>query len=369
MAAMESFPRRVPDAPPPPARLDLAPILSAIWRDRIRILAISAGAALTMLAITFVMPRWYRAEAVILPPEESDLLSNISMAQRALTKFPAFGILGDYFTPADVFKAVLLSRTVQDEVIREFRLGEVYRLKSKEKTIKELKSHYKVKLNPDGTIALQVEDRSPERAAGMANGFLLALDRYNVEKRNSQARRTREFLERRVIETDSLLRSSESSLRLYQESRRTVAPTGTQGGDLQSTADLMAKKILLEVRLGVLRSYLREDNEQVVQTRNELDQFERRLATLPRLQNDLQRLVRDARVYEQLYLLLIAELEQSRIRETMDTPTVQVLDPAIPPERHSWPKRGVLTIAAGLVAFLAASWWVAARDRAAVHAE
>lgn len=369
MGAMESVPRRVPPAPPSEG-LDLAPILRALWHDRLRILAISAGAAVITLAIAFLLPRWYRAEAVILPPEESDLLSNISVAQRALTKFPAFGILKDYFTPADIYKAVLQSRTVQDEIIREFGLRDVYRQKSTENAIKELKAHYRVKLNPDGTIAVQVEDRSPQRAAGMANAFLVALDRYNVEKRNSQARRTREFLERRVIETDSLLRASEAALRLYQESRRAVAPTSLQsGGDVQSAADLMAKKILLQVRLGVLRSYLREDNDQVVQTRTELEQLEQRLATLPQLQNDLQRLLRDAKVYEQLYLLLTAELEQSRIRETMDTPTVQVLDPAVPPERHAWPKRGLLTIAAGLVAFLAASWWVAARDRPPVNAE
>lgn len=361
MAAMETLPRR-PAPELPPQGFDLAPVLGALWHDRYRLLAVVFGTMLVTLAVTFALPRWYRAEAVILPPEESDLLSNMSLAQRALTKFPAFGILTDYYTPADIYKAVLQSRTVQEEIARHFDLQKVYRQRSMEKTLRALKTHVRVRVNPDGTIRIQVEDRDPRRAADIANGFLVELDRYNVEKRNSQARRTREFLERRVTETDSLLRVSEQSLRLYQESRHTVAPTTLQGGDVQAAADLMARKILLEVRLGVLRSYLREDNDQVVQTRTELEQLKGRIAALPALQDELTRRIRDQRIQEQLFLLLTAELEQSRIRETMDTPTVQVLDAAVPPERHHRPRRLTIAVAAGLLALMGSAAWVAWRQ-------
>jgi uncharacterized protein involved in exopolysaccharide biosynthesis len=347
---------------PEPGGLDLRDVFRVVWARRIPILAASAVAAALMLGIAFLLPKWYRATAVILPPEETDLLGNMSLAQRALTKFPAFGILTDYFTPADIFKAVLSSRSVQEEVVERFDLQRVYKQKSLEKTLKELKSNYRVRLNPDGTIAVSVDDRDRQRAAGMANAFLDALDRYNVEKRNTQARRTRQFLERRVIETDSLLRSTEIALRRYQESHHTVAPANVSAGDVQAAADLMARKLALEVRLGVLRSYLREDNDQVIQTRSELDQLKRRIATLPALQTDLGRLTRDNKVQEQLYLLLTSELEQARIREQQDTPTVQVLDPGKPPERHVRPRRLTLAIAAGMLAFLAATIWFVFRD-------
>jgi len=317
---------------------------------------------LLTLGITFAIPRWYLATAVILPPDDSDMLSNLSMAQRALSKFPAFGVLPDIYTPADIFKAELQSRTAQEEVARQFDLPGVYKIKSHEKVLRELRSHYKVKLNQDGTITVQVEDHSAQRAADMANAFLVALDRYNVEKRNSQARRTREFLERRVLETDSLLRVSELVLRHYQESRHTVVPTGPTGsGDVQAAASLMAQKISLEVRLGVLRSYLKEDNDQVVQTRNELEQLEDRIAALPALQGELARLMRDQKIQEQLYLLLIAELEQARLRETMDTPTVQVLDSAVPPERHDRPKRLLISVGAALLTLAAGVVWIVMR--------
>jgi uncharacterized protein involved in exopolysaccharide biosynthesis len=344
--------------------MDVRPLLSVWWRHRWLLAVTTVLATLLTLGITLMLPDWFRATAVILPPEESDLAANMSLAQRALTKFPSFGILSDYFTPADIFKAILSSRTVEEEVIRAHDLQNVYHQPSLEKTIKILRSNTKVKLNPDGTIAISVEDRDRHRAAAMANTFLEALDRYNVEKRNTQAHRTRLFLEGRVRDTDSTLRASEEMLRNYEESHHTVTPptASSSSADVRGSADLMARKIYLEVHLGVLRSYLREDNEEVVQTRVELEQLKDKIGNLPALETELARLMRDAKIQEQLYLLLTSELEQARIRETMDTPTVQVLDPAMPPERHSKPRRLALSLAAGILAFVACAGWLALRE-------
>ena len=346
-----------------PEVIDLRGMLRAVGRQWRFIAGTALGAGLLTLAITFVLPKWYTATAVILPPEESDLLSNMSLAQKALSKFPAFGILDDYFTPADVFKAVLNSRTVQEELVRRFELQKVYRRKSLEKTLKALSQNTRIKLNPDGTLKVSVDDKDPQRAAALANGYLEALDRFNVEKRNTTAHRTRVFLQTRLAETDSMLRVSEGALRRYQEQHRTVAPPTAGSADAQAAADIMSRKLMLQVRLGVLRSYLSDETDQVTQVREELAQLEHRLSSIPELQGDLLRLIRDTKVFEQLYLLLTAELEQARIRETMNTPTVQLLDRAVPPERHSRPKKGVLTAVAALLAAVAASAWVAARER------
>jgi tyrosine-protein kinase Etk/Wzc len=335
---------------PAPAReFDLRHVVAVVWSNRFRVLAISFLAGAIAIGVSFLVPKWYRATAVIMPPDESDLLSNLSLASKALAKFPAFGVMGDYFTPADVFKAVLNSRTAQEHVVDRFALAQAYKTKTRDQTLRTLRGLYTAKLAPDGTITVTVEDQDPKRAAAMAMAFIEALDRFNIEVRNTRARRTREFLEQRVHETDSLLRVSEATLRLYQESRHTVVPATSP--DMNASADLMARKILLEVRLGVLRSYMREDNDEIRQVRTELQQLKGRIQTLPGLQSELARLIRDAKVQEQLYLLLTAELEQARIRETMDTPTIQVLDRAIPPERHSRPRKSIVGIVTAMLAF------------------
>lgn len=349
----------------PSAGVDVRPqVLRALshWR---RILAITLAAAVLGYGIGLLMPRWYRATALILPPDETDLLSNLSFASRALSKFPVFGELGEYFTPADIYKAVLKSRTVQEYIADRYDLSTVYRKKSREKTLKEFSKHAAIKLNPDGTIQVAVEDRDPRRAAEMTNAMLVALDEYNILKRNTQARRSRLFLERRLAETDSLLRASETALRRYQEVHHAVAPTSINSADMTAATDVMARKLMLEVRLGVLRGYLREDDEQVVQTRSELDQLKRGISTLPTLQSELTRLMRDHKVQEQLYILLTAELEQARIQEAKDTPTVQVLDAAIPPERHQRPRRSLIAAGAAALGLLGALAYFSLRDESA----
>ncbi len=348
-----------------PREPDLRYLLAVVWSERVRILVVALIGGLLTLGISFLLPDWFRAQATILPPEDSDLLTNMSMAQRALTKFPAFGILSDYFTPADVFKAVLKSRTLQDAVIDRFNLQTVYKLKSREKTLKELRGHYDVKLASEGTITVSVEDRDPKRAAAMAMAFLEELDSYNIHNRVTRARRTREFLEQRVHETDSLLRATEAALKIYQEQKHTIVPTSANAAELQSSADVMARKITLEVRLGVLRQYLREDSDEIQAVKTELEQLKSRIATLPALQSDLTRMIRDQKILEQVFVLLTEQLEQARIRETMDTPTVEILDRAFPPERHSRPKRATIAIMAALVTALATALYVAVRQRPA----
>ena len=37
-------------------------------------------------------------------------------------------------------------------------------------------------------------------------------------------------------------------------------------------------------------------------------------------------------------------LEESRLREVMDTPTIQVLDPAVAPGKRTWPRRSLIAL-------------------------
>lgn len=322
--------------------------------------ALAAG--LVMYGLTWLMPPWYRATAVILPPEETEQAGGMFEMQRFLSRMPTFGALSSFYTPADIFRAILLSRTVQQAVTERFDLQRVYHKPSTEKTLKEFRSHLRVVLNNDGTISVAVEDRSRERAAKMANTMIVELDRFNVERRNFQAKRTRIFLEHRVAETDSLSKLSEALLRRYQEQHHVVAPPEAENASVGPLADLMANKMNLEVQLSVLRSYLREDNERVVQMRMQLGGLNRRIAALPAVQTLLGRLMRDVRLYQQTYLLLSAQLEDARLRETMDTPTVTVLDTAVPPERRSKPVRVLWTGAAMALAALVSILLAERRD-------
>ena len=66
----------------------------------------------------------------------------------------------------------------------------------------------------------------------------------------------------------------------------------------------------------------------------------------------LARLMRDVKIQETLYALLIEQLERSRIQEVRDTPTVQVVERAQPPEKRSRPRRTQITLVAALLGLI-----------------
>jgi len=353
------------DSPEPPAAVDLWVVLPRVWKRRGRILALSVAASLIALGVTFVLPKTYRAEASILPPEGSNLFVNLAVGYQSLKKFTQTGMLGEYHTPADVFRGILQSRSVRNEVIQRFDLQKVYRQKSPEKTLRILTKRTKVTLYPDGTITLTVVDRDPRRAADMAAAYIEQLDRVNITQLSIKARRMRAVLERRVHEADSLLRATEHDLERYQRSRHTAVPASFDAGSVQAAADLMARKIALEVRLGVLHSYLAPNSDEIRRTRVELQQLQRNLDQLPAIQNELVRRIRDQQIQQRVLEFLASELEQARIREQRDTPTVQVLDLPTVPERHATPKHGTTTVVTLLVSLVVTSMWYAFPRRGA----
>ncbi len=65
-------------------------------------------------------------------------------------------------------------------------------------------------------------------------------------------------------------------------------------------------------------------------------------------------LMRDLKYYQMLYELLAKQYEVARLDEAKESSLIQVLDPAVEPERKSSPKRALIVITATLVAFFAA---------------
>ncbi|MGH7681165.1 MAG: GumC family protein [Candidatus Eiseniibacteriota bacterium] len=310
-------------------------------RARFLILNIAITTALA-IGLSFLLPKWYTARTVLLPPSEDESVSFLSQVlPRGLGGLKMPGAP----TMADAFVAVLKSRSLADRIVERFHLVERYKCGDAEMAVKALAEHVAFRVGDEGTIAILVEDKDPKTAADMANAFVQELDRFNMETRTSSAKRTRVFVEDRLNVTKQDLAAAEDRLREYQQSRNLPAISPTDKGDADVGARLMAEKIALEVRLQVLQQSLAEDSEEVRRVRQELAAIERQVGGLPKAGIEIMRLWRDVKVEEQVYELLTAQLEEARIRETRDTPTVEVLDPAKVPLHKSRPKRSLIALA------------------------
>lgn len=341
----------------PPARGDLWKVVRA--RRGFLILNVAATTLLA-LVVSLLLPWWYTGRAVLLPPTEEDSASMLSqLMPRGLGSVRLPGAP----TMADVFVAVLKSRSVADRLVARFDLVRRYHARDKEKAVKELSSHVKFRLGDEGTIAIEVEDRDPRTAAAMANAYVEELDRFNLETRTTSAKRTRAFIDARLALARQDLAAAEDRLRDYQLLRKLPAMSPSDKSDADVGANLMAQKIALEVRLQVLRQSLAESSEEVRRVRQELAAIERQVGGLPQAGIEIMRLWRDVKVQEQVFELLTAQLEEARIRETRDTPTVEVLDHAEVPLHKSRPKRAWIVLGGMMIGLAGSLAWVLLSER------
>ena len=70
---------------------------------------------------------------------------------------------------------------------------------------------------------------------------------------------------------------------------------------------------------------------------------------VPNLALELRRLFRDVKVHNTLYTFLTQQYEDAKIQEARNTPTIQVLDPAIPPVKKTRPRRILFVVSTFLI--------------------
>ncbi len=116
---------------------DVIEILLVLAREKKRILQITLGAAVLAAIISFLMPAMYTATATMLPPERKQSALSSMVGQIGAIAGLGGADLG-LKNPADIFVAMLKSRTVADDLINRFDLRKVYRVKRYQDARKKL---------------------------------------------------------------------------------------------------------------------------------------------------------------------------------------------------------------------------------------
>jgi uncharacterized protein involved in exopolysaccharide biosynthesis len=314
--------------------------------------------------ISFLLPQWYTARTTILPPEKkSPLLSLGSSLLGGLVPSTEMS-LPFMATPSDILAAILKSRTVGEKIIEKENLKKVYKSKTLDDALKELKSHLKIVVESEGIVSLEFEDKDKLRVSRVTNLFVEELDEINRKTNASQAKSTRLFIEERLAQTQKDLTLAEENLRSFKEKNKAIALDEQMKSIIQGAADLKAQLVLDEIQLNVLKRNMSDSHPQVQQLRSKINEIKKQLDLLelgnskkikgegkaldipfsdvPSLSLELARLTREVKIQEAVFELLTQQYEQAKIQEAKDTPTIQVLDKASPPEKRSRPKRADL---------------------------
>jgi len=268
-------------------------------------------------------------------------------------------------TLSDVYMAILESETLARAVIDEFDLREVYGLDTVEETLRKLGSRTDVGPDLNGVIVLKVEDKDPDRAAAIANRYVEGLDRIYRSTRSASARAQRLFLEERVAESRAGLDSLGNRLASIQSDERFTALSGDLAEAAEAAGTLLGRRLALTVQIRMLEEMGVSDAPMRKELETELWALDAEIAVLPEVGLGVGRLLRDLRIQEHLHFVLVEQLETARLEEARDTRAVEVLDWALPPDRHIRPRRGMVSLAALIMGSALAFLWVAYRDRPA----
>jgi len=330
----------------------------AAFRARLPLYARIVGATTVLaVALALLLPSWYRAESTLLPPTESNESGFGLLAGMIQTS--ALNNLGlvTTSTPSDVFGEILKSRLLAEAAIERFRLNDVYRRKGRDRTLKEFRRHLSVDVNAAGLLSVSFEDRDARRAADVTNFLVSELDRFNVETYRTRGKRLRQFLQGRVAEVQQQVTAAEERLRIYEQSHRVVSSAESEAA--RGVADILAQKFALETQRAYVRGFSSPGSAELTNIERQLNALNSEIAKLPEVKLEGARLALDVETQRKLMLLLTAQLEDARMQETRDTPTVTVLDPATVPELRARPRRTWIVLGAVAAALLGCAAWTA----------
>ena len=324
-------------------------------------MCIVGGVSRATVIAVLVVPVKYTASASLLPRSESGgglLSAAMALAGGGLGNLNIPGLGGE----SAIQEAVLHSERIAFLIDGEFQLAAAWKTDKREEFLRAWHKALSTRTNREGLLTVGFQHRDPELAASMVSRLIEHLDTYNRVYRSTTGRRTRVFLEGRIQETQARMHALEDSLAAYQAENQGVAMSTDSESLVAAGASVIAARLRLKAEAEVLRRTLGAEAPALRTKELEIAALDEELAKLPALNSELGRLLRTLRVLETSYAFLSAQLEEARIEEARDTPTVDVLDPPAVPQEKSWPQRTLLVLGAFLGSFLIALLAAAALD-------
>jgi tyrosine-protein kinase Etk/Wzc len=347
----------------PPDELDLLEILVILSMARRRIAAFTIGAIILGAIVSILMKPTFTATAVILPPEHEQSASSMLGQIGSLASLATGGPLKN---PADLYVGILGSRTIEDNIIAKFRLGDVYKTKTAEDARKALKSHTRSLATNDGLIRILVDDHSAQRASSMANAYVDELYAMNSHLAITEAAQRRAFFDRELADEKTALRAAEEDLKQTAQKAGVIQLSGQTESMIRSIEQTRAQIASTEVHIQALRTFATDQNPELIREQQEATALRDQLSQLekdprnaysgspefaggqiPTVSLEYVRKFREVRYHETLLELLSKQYEAARIDEARAAPLVQVVDRAIPPDTKTGPPRITLTLGVG----------------------
>lgn len=331
-----------------------------------------------LLIFLFIYPHTYRSTAVLLPPEKNTSILGLSsiLSQQNMTSLLSPSLSN---ASSQLYAEILKSRSASLFVIKKLNIQEQYDEKNIIEAANKLSEDIIVEITKEGLIKLSVEysskffplfiddlNQRKNFSALLTNTFVEALDRINNEKISTRSKKARVFLEAQIKQTKSILDSVELKLQDFQKKNKTISLPDQLKASIESAARIKAEISQKEIELGLLKYNVQADDKIFQSVQKKLEQLKEQYKKIesenedyllnfnliPQLGRELTELYRELKIQNEVYSFLQQQYYKEKIEENRDLPTVEVLDPAVPPKRPVSPRMFFSSVLGGIFAFL-----------------
>jgi len=358
----------------PADEISLLDMLLVVAKHKRMVLLVSAAFAIIAAIVSLILPKRYTATVVMLPPQQTSsvgaaLASQLgSMGGLAALAGGSFG----FKNPNEMYIAMLKSHAVESAMVQHFGLMREYHKRYESDARKSLEAHSVVTGNSkDGLIHISVWDLDPRRAADLANGYVDQFRSLSQHLAITEASQRRLFFEQELVHAKDNLATAELALQQTMQTSGVIELDSQARALIQSGATLRAQITAREVQIQGMETYATGENAQLVQAQRELDSLRAQLNALGGSADssageiivpkgkitgaglDYVRKLRDVKYNEAIFEILLKQFELAKLDEAKQGSIVQVVDPAFPPDKRSFPKRGLIVLLAAALGFFA----------------
>jgi len=315
-------------------------------------------AALISLLITPI----FTAKTLVLPPQLQQSSSTSNLANINSLTSVASGVIG-IRSPDDMYVSLMNSEVFQKKIIERLKLNDRYKCPFIVDCRVSLNSHIRIISDKKSSLmSIEADDIDPIFAANLANAYINELSNLMGKLALTEAQQKRSYFENQIKKTSNDLILAEQRFRSAQQKSGLRISSIEADIGLREISDLRTQIASREIQLQALSIYSTPQNSDVKRLLTELTAMKMQLLKIERGGSESNQSVtseqeaiqayRNMKVQESLLEAFAKQYEIAKVDESKESPLIQVIDPATPPERRSSPKRTQIVLFSSFGGFL-----------------
>lgn len=219
-----------------------------------------------------------------------------------------------------------------------------------------------------GVIEISLEDKDPAHAALVANALAESYLREHTAAKQLDANKMLDFLKSEEPRLKSDLENAEAALTAYQRQSGSIDASDEAKvyleGSIQYEQQISAERLQiasLQERYGDEHPLIKAAREQMAELETQRDKYSDRFRDLPATEVKAVQLQRDAKVAEDIYVLLLNRIQELSVQRVGTGGNVHMVDLAMRPGTPVKPKKVLILSAAVILGLIAGTGFVFVR--------